>query len=279
MFNKLSDIFNKPKAYEHSNPIELWNNPHISKQMLKYHLNPDVDPASRNKKFMDESIDWISKKNNMDSKTKVLDLGCGPGLYTTEFAKTGASITGIDVSTNSLDYADKKAKENNLNIEYINENYITCDFKRKFNLITFIYFDYCVLSPENRKIILKKILNALEDNGSFILDVFSNCHFDNKKENQSCSYLKSGGFWSPNEHFVFENIFKYEEERIILKKNTVIEKDNSLTIYNYLKCFKLNEILQELSDNGFKTVEYFSDISGTKYQKDSPGIALVNIKK
>ena len=280
MFEELTSIFEKPKAFEHANSTELWNNPYISTQMLLAHLDPNIDPASRNKKFMGRSIRWIVQKFNVtDQKSKILDLGCGPGLYTHEFAKAGAQVTGIDVSRNSIEYASKKEKEENLDIEYINANYVTCDFKKKYDLITLIYDDYCVLNSDDRKILLGKIHSALEKDGVFLFDVLSVKHFDNVQEKQSCSYVKVGGFWSPNEHFVFENIYKYDDEKVVLEKNTVVEENNVLTIYNYLKCFEVDEILQELSEHGFQTAEYFSDVSGTEYKKDSKEIALVNIKR
>lgn len=275
MFKELTDIFNKPQEYKHANPTELWNNPYISTQMLKYHLDPNINAASRTKDFMDKSINWISRIINIGSESKILDLGCGPGLYTNEFAKRGAKVTGIDVSTNSIEYANKKAQEDNLVIEYINDNYIKCDFKRKFDLITLISCDYCVPNPDDRKILLKKISEALEKDGLFVFDVHSNNHFENIQEKKSCNYFDSGGFWSPEAHFVFENIFKYIHERIILEKHTVIEKNNSFTVYNYIKCFEIDEIIKELFDNGFQTIEYFSDISGTKYEQNTKDIALV----
>jgi len=278
MFEELIGIFERPKAFEHSNSTEFWNDPYISTQLLKAHLDPNIDPASRNKNFMDRSIRWIVQKFNVTESSKILDLGCGPGLYTHELAKTGAHVTGIDVSTNSIEYASKKAKEENLGIEYINANYVTCDFKRKYDLITLIYDDYCVLSPSDRKTLLGKINSALEEDGVFLVDVLSINHFDGIQERQSCSHVEAAGFWSPNEHFVFENIYKYAKEKVILEKNTVIEENRALTIHNYLKCFELDEILQELSSQGFHTVEYFSDVVGAEYNKASREIALVNVK-
>lgn len=279
MFEELIEVFKKPGVFEYANSTELWNNPHISKQMLKLHLDPNIDPASRNKKFMDKSVNWMTQKFSINSKSKILDLGCGPGLYTAEFAKRGAKVTGLDVSKNSIEYANRKAGEDNLEIKYINANYVTYDFKKKYNLVTLIYDDYCVLNPANRKILLNKIYSVLEDDGSFVFDVLSNNHFNRIQETQSCSYSDSDGFWSPEAHFVFENIYKYNDVRIILQKHTIIEKNNKFTIYNYLKCFEFDEIVKELSDNGFHTVEYFSDISGTEYEKKSEEIALINIKK
>ena len=278
MFEELTSIFEKPKAFEHANSTEFWNDPYISTQLLKAHLDPNIDPASRNKNFMDKSIHWIVQRFNIKGSCRILDLGCGPGLYTHELAKTDAQITGVDVSTNSIEYASRRAKEEYLDIEYINANYVTCDFKRKYNLITLIYDDYCVLSPSDRNILLEKIHSSLEEDGVFLVDVLSMKHFDQIQERQSCSHVKDGGFWSPNEHFVFENIYKYEAEKVILEKSTVVEENGTLTIHNYLKCFELDEILRELSGHGFQTIEYFSDVAGFQYRKDSREIALVNVK-
>lgn len=278
MFEELKSIFRKPGVFEHSNSPELWSNPHISKQMLKFHLDPNVDPASRNRKFMERSIEWISGKFRIGPGTRILDLGCGPGLYAIEFARRGAKVTGIDVSQNSIDYAVERAEDEGLAIEYLNADYTACTFRGKYDLVTFIYDDYCVLNRDKRKKILRKIRSALDDKGHFVLDILTDSHFGNVRERQSCVYSQSGGFWSPNEHFVFEMTHKYDREMVILEKNTVIEQDRSFSIYNYLKCFTLDEIIRELSDNGFTVNEYYSDIAGTGYKAGSSEIALINSK-
>ena len=86
MFKELTDIFNKPQQYKHANSTELWNNPHISTEMLKCHLDPNINAASRTKDFMDkmkrsrstEEIwggDDTSNDKTPDDKP---DLGSGP---------------------------------------------------------------------------------------------------------------------------------------------------------------------------------------------------------
>ncbi|MBK8417538.1 MAG: class I SAM-dependent methyltransferase [Anaerolineales bacterium] len=44
----------------------------------------------------------------------ILDLGCGPGLYTSRLARAGFQITGMDYSYSSIEYATKYANDNNL---------------------------------------------------------------------------------------------------------------------------------------------------------------------
>jgi 2-polyprenyl-3-methyl-5-hydroxy-6-metoxy-1,4-benzoquinol methylase len=92
--------------------------------MLNYHLNESIDVSSRNKNFIEESVEWIVSRFNVDKNTDIADFGCGPGLYTTRLAEKGARVTGIDFSNNSIAYAKQVAAEKALKIEYVLTNYL-----------------------------------------------------------------------------------------------------------------------------------------------------------
>jgi 2-polyprenyl-3-methyl-5-hydroxy-6-metoxy-1,4-benzoquinol methylase len=180
MFGELLEINKKPKPFEFYTAAELWTNEHTSKKMLEYHLNESIDAASRNHNFINRSSEWIIKKFNLGNDVKVIDFGCGPGLYTLPFAKSGAEITGVDFSIRSLDYAQKEADINNLKINYIHTNYLEYDTNEKYDLITMIMCDFAALSPSQRKILLSKFYNLLKQNGSILLDVYSHNYFISK---------------------------------------------------------------------------------------------------
>ncbi len=56
---------------------------------------------------------------------KVLELGCGPGYFTKELAKTGAEITAIDISPDFLDVARQQIQDNNVHFEQENAYALT----------------------------------------------------------------------------------------------------------------------------------------------------------
>ncbi|WP_222842181.1 class I SAM-dependent methyltransferase [Endozoicomonas montiporae] len=66
--------------------------------MLECHLNESIDISSRNHEFINRSVDWIVSHFGIDSNTSIIDFGCGPGLYTSLFAKHKANVTGVDFS-------------------------------------------------------------------------------------------------------------------------------------------------------------------------------------
>ena len=129
MFEDLEIINARPKPFEYYTAAELWTDEHTSVQMLKYHLQDDVDVSSRNASFIASSVDWITDEFNVGANTKIADFGCGPGLYSTKLAEKKAQVTGIDFSPRSIQYAQQSANSRGLSIRYITQNYL--EFKNR----------------------------------------------------------------------------------------------------------------------------------------------------
>ncbi len=92
MFTKLQNINKRPKPFSINSVAELWTNEHTAQQMLQYHLNEEVAMASRTREVIDSSVAWLQSRFKLGSDTSVADFGCGPGLYTSRFAKLGAKV-------------------------------------------------------------------------------------------------------------------------------------------------------------------------------------------
>lgn len=82
MFKKIDEASAKPVVWSAYTADVLWTDSHIAKQMLAFHLNPDLSLASRTAEFIDASVDWLVSEFNLSAESKTLDFGCGPGLYT-----------------------------------------------------------------------------------------------------------------------------------------------------------------------------------------------------
>jgi 2-polyprenyl-3-methyl-5-hydroxy-6-metoxy-1,4-benzoquinol methylase len=275
MFKELEKINKRPEPFQFYTASDLWTDDHISKQMLSFHLNEAIDVCSRNAEFINRSVKWIALKFNIGRDFKIADFGCGPGLYATRLAKCGANVTGIDFSERSIKYAKKVAAREQLNISYVKQNYLEFETGDRFDLVLMIMCDFCALSPEQRKGLLRKFHRNLKPNGSVLLDVYSLSAFEKRKEAATYEVNQLNGFWSPNKYYGFLNTFKYNEKKVVLDKYTIIESDRTKTIYNWLEYFDPEKLERELMKGSFFIKELYSDVAGTPYNKTSNEFAVI----
>jgi len=275
MFKELKEINSRPMPFQFYTADGLWTNEHTSKQMLEYHLNESVDASSRNMNFIENSVKWIVSHFQVDENTEIADFGCGPGLYTTRLAERGAIVTGIDFSENSLMYAKRVASEKDLKINYVLTNYLNYETKNSFDLIIMIMCDFCALSPEQRKRMLCQFYSLLKPNGSVLLDVYSLNSFNQKEESATYEMNQLDGFWSREDYYCFINTFKYDKEKVILDKYTIIEESRRRVVYNWLQCYCKDSLRNEFEENGFKVEELYSDVAGKAFTQESTEIAIV----
>ncbi len=274
MFQELNNINSRPEPFEFYTAEELWADEYTSSQMLKYHLNEELDISSRRAEFIDRSVEWIISKFEIGVNKKVADFGCGPGLYCSRLARSGARVTGIDFSKRSIEYARNYAAREKLDIKYINQNYLDFTTAERFDLIIMIMCDFCVLSPVQRKVMLDKFRGLLNLGGSLLLDVYSLNSFAKRIEQSVYEKNQLNGFWSPDDYFGFVNNFKYEKEKVTLDKYTIIEESRKRTIYNWLQYFDPDMLKSEFAEAGFSGIELFSDVSGKEFDNAADEIAI-----
>ena len=275
MFEELEKINNRPEPFEFYTASDLWTDEYTSSRMLSFHLNEAVDISSRNAEFINRSVEWIVSRFNVSKDTAIADFGCGPGLYTTRLSKREANVTGIDFSGRSIDYAKEVAASEHLNIRYVKQNYLEFETEDRFDLVLMIMCDFCALSPAQRKKILKKFHRILKPGGSVLLDVYSLSAFEQREEVATYEINQLDGFWSPNKYYGFLNTFKYDEEKVVLDKYTIIELDRTRKVYNWLQYFGPEDLEREFIEADFSIKGLYSGVAGTPYDRKSIEFAVI----
>jgi len=275
MFKELQEIDTRPKPFQFYTADDLWTNAHTSMKMLEYHLNESIDLSSRNKEFIDRSVQWIVSHFGIDNQTRLADFGCGPGLYTTQFAEHNATVTGIDFSERSIRYAREVAEQKGFDIRYVQQNYLEFETEERFDLITMIFCDFCALSPSQRNILLAKFYTFLKPGGSVLLDVHSLNTFNSREEVATYEQNQLDHFWSADEYYGFLNTFKYDTEKVTLDKYTIIEETRTRVVYNWLQYFSQDSLRHEFEKHGFTVQEFYSDVAGQAFDPESADIAIV----
>lgn len=192
--------------------------------MLEAHLNPDWEAASRRHSDIERSVKWLSRL--FPPGSCILDLGCGPGLYTKRLSEQGYNVTGLDFSRRSIAYA----QEHDTRSRYIYQNYLELDYTEVFDSITLIYCDYGALTLSERNILLSKVHRALKPGGLFIFDVFTHKTNRGKQNSSSWTVHPDGGFWSAQPHVCLEASYFFEGHTVEARQ-AVIMADHELQHY------------------------------------------------
>jgi len=251
----------------------IWTDDHVGRQMLKYHLDPDLDSASMKHSTIDNQVGWIAARMGGAPTMDLLDIGCGPGLYCERFHRLGFRVTGLDCNRHSLHYASARAKQRHLPIRYVHANYVHLDYRDQFDVITLINKDFGALVPEERDKVLTAVHRSLKPGGRFVFDTLSLQWFARLREISSFSVSNSEGFWSPSPHIVLEQVLLYPEWHTELERQIVIASDGDVRVFhNWLIYYTGSEVEQMLRSVGFEVVERNPFLSDEKY--GDPGLYL-----
>lgn len=79
--------------------------------------------------------DFIEAEIGHNRDARILDIGCGTGRHTTELARRGYRITGVDLSESMLHQARRKAEALGLQVDLRQKDARNLDFEGEFDLV------------------------------------------------------------------------------------------------------------------------------------------------
>ena len=275
-FETLRSAVSRPEPFDrYTSPI-LWNDPHISAQMLQCHLDPSHDRASFPPDHIERCVSWMASHFGIGAGTRVCDFGCGPGLWTTWWAQLGAAVTGIDLSERSIGYAANRAEEQGLTIRYLLGDYLETQPEGFYDLVTMLHGDFSVLSPDQRAQMLTTIRKVLAPGGRVILDVDSIARLTGVRDGTAeHKWHPHGAFLSALPHHALKTTFVYAPERLIAEKYTIVEAHRTFEVLVWSQCYTVATLSELFGAHGLLVEDVFGDLSGTALTDESLRIAAV----
>lgn len=111
-------------------------------------------------------------ENNVFKPGKVLELGSGPGRNAIYFAQKGCTIDAVDLSQETLKWAEERANDRNVSINFINQNIF--DLNIEEGTYDIVYDSGCFhhIAPHRRMNYIDLVKRALKPNGFFAITCF-----------------------------------------------------------------------------------------------------------
>lgn len=260
---KLIDIFHRdtePKPWTEGEKIP-WNDPDFSRRMLKEHLSQKHDAASRRTPTIKKHVDWIHTYLLGGRPSHLLDLGCGPGLYSARLAALGHTCRGIDFGPASIEYAVKHAPEN---CAYTLGDVRTTNYGSGYDLVMFIFGEINVFKPEDAKLILKKSHTALNDGGKILFEPQTFDAVYGTGSQPATWYSAENELFADEPYLCLMESFWDEEKSVAIERYYIVDAASG-EVKRYsasTQAYDNEQLVAMLEDAGFHNVEFFSSLTG-----------------
>ena len=235
-----------------------WNEPEFSERMLREHLSQDHDLASRRSAIVDAHVDWIHNRLLDGKPSKILDLGCGPGLYSGRLAKLGHRCTGIDFSPASIRHAVEQAAHEQLTCTYIHDDIRQVAFGNGYELIMFVFGEFNVFRPIDAQTILQKAHRALAPGGILLLEPHRFTAVEQIGAQPASWHTAETGLFSPDPHLWLQENLWNAEAKTATTRFFIIDAatDNVRQMTQTMQAYTDDEYRRMLEQAGFTTIEF-----------------------
>ena len=205
-----------------------------------------------------EEVLRIIKLLDIQPGASILDLGCGIGRISLEFARLGFRVTGVDRTTSYLEQARQQAEKEGLNVEFVHGDMRAFVRPGAFDnaVSTYTTFGYFEDQADDRRVV-NNIYKSLKIEGTVLIDIHGKETL--AKVFQERQWSEREGAIVLQEHKVTQNWSWMQTKWILLKGDERIENSFSHRLYSG------TEMADLLTGCGFSRTDIYGSLDGIPY--------------
>ena len=247
-----------PIAWEGTTKIP-WNDSAFSARMLREHLNQDHARASRPLSTIHQQIEFLEERLFDGHTGRVLDLGCGPGLYCKALAERGHRCAGVDFSPASIDYARSQDDQS----RYVLEDVRAFEPGTGYDLVMMTFGEFNTFKPSEGLALIEKMRDAAWPGGTIVLEVHGEQAVRNIGNSAPSWQALPHSVFSDEPHIVFSEHFWDGDALTAISRHFVLDESADFREYiNTLQGYRQHDYITLLQHNGFRSVRMADSLSG-----------------
>jgi SAM-dependent methyltransferase len=224
-------------------------------------------------KLAAKEVEGIISLLKLQPQTKILDLCCGYGRHSTELAKKGFKVVGVDISEKQIQHAIKRAKESNVDVVFQIKDARKLDFNEEFDFVInmFVSFGYFKTEKEDKDM-LRGVFKALKPGGKFLMDFWNT---EKELKDLKPRIIEKIGDIIILKDWEFDAVNKR-----LNWKNTITFPDGRKESWSHsIRAYTVAEIKKLIEESGLKSEKVYGSLKGEKYTINSPAAIITAIKK
>jgi len=255
-----------------------WDDPDFSRRMLAEHLTQKHNLASRRFETIDRQVRWIHEKLLDGTPTRILDLTCGPGLYTNRLARLGHTCVGIDYAPEAVRHARETAGDAGLACTYRFEDVRKADYGDGYGMAMMIWGQFNVFRRNDARAILEKAFSALLPDGLLLLEPQRSGTVERNGRAGSSWYScgEGGGLFSDRPHLCLSDSFWDSARHAATQRFFIVDAETGEVTRHALtnEAYTDEQFRELLAEVGFGDIQFFPSLVGVEVEDESQSVNL-----
>jgi len=247
-----------------------WNELDFSRRLLDEHLDQTHDAASRRLPIVDSHVNWIHRHVLEEKASRVLDLCCGPGLYTNRLVRLGHECVGIDFSPASIAYAIAEAEDQGLGTRYVQGDIREVEYGGGYGLAMMLFGEFNTFPGERIQRVLERMYESLAPGGRLLLEPQRLDAVERSGHEHANWYRSEADLFADQPHICLEEHFWDEEARVATDRYFAINAGTAEVseYHSTTQGYQQSELADLVDAAGFEDVEFHRSLTGSEDGED-----------
>jgi SAM-dependent methyltransferase len=236
-----------------------------------WRMHFEEDPTKRPHAHVKVQVDGVDRYLQLETRSRVLDLGCGSGRRALELARRGHRVLGVDPDERALATARAAAKAERLNAHFVHADPRTIPYRAEFDAVVCLDGALGQLPTDRDDLrALEAARRALKPGAKMLVDTVNRewimRHFE-------------PNFWERGEgggDVVLDQIaFDFEKGRLDNSRVIVSADGRRTPAFVSVRVYALTELLAQAEKAGLSRRGVWGGFDGAAYGLESPRLVCL----
>ena len=202
-------------------------------------------------------VEFCIKVLGLKKDGELLDIACGAGDQSVEFAKAGINVTAFDISERLIEAAQTCARDYEVSVNFFIGDMLKMSFETQFNAAVLLSHSFGFFNHEENKQVLKDTYKALKKSGCLLLDLMN--PYNLPRFMKTWTALE-GGYLLSEPHLLDApaGVLRGRPATFIdTDNNRIVLMDEDALSNNDIRMYTALEIRAMLEEVGFSKIEFY----------------------
>ena len=206
---------------------------------------------------------------------ELLDIACGAGDQSVEFAKQGIKVTAFDISERLIEAAQECAKSNEVSVNFFTGDMLKMSYENQFNAAVLLSHSFGFFNHDENIQVLKDTHKTLKEGGCLLLDLMN--PYNIPRFMKTWTALE-GGYLLNEPHLLDApaGVLRGRPATFIdTDNNRIVLMDEDALSNNDIRMYTALEIRAMLEEAGFTKIDFYGQNKLPRMQYSSGSERMV----